>query len=80
MSGRPVKRSVMIAGHRTSVSLEGPFWRALQEMAAARNMTIATLIQEIDAARDTDTGLSGALRVAVLEHFRAAADERQVGE
>ncbi|MEO0618722.1 MAG: ribbon-helix-helix domain-containing protein [Pseudomonadota bacterium] len=75
MTGRPVKRSVMIAGHRTSVSLEGPFWHALQEMAAARGITITTLIQNIDATRDAhDTGLSGALRVAALQHFRALAN------
>ncbi len=74
MSGRPVKRSIMIAGHRTSVSLEGPFWDGLKALADSRGLTVAHLIAEIDAARgDADTGLSGALRVAVLAYYQDLA-------
>lgn len=77
MSGRPVKRSIMIAGHRTSVSLEGPFWQGLKELADAEDLTVAQLIAQIDAARgDVDTGLSGALRVAVLRHYQDLAGPR----
>ena len=76
MSGRPIKRSVLIAGHRTSVSLEEPFWEGLRALAEGRGLTVARLIAEVDAARgDADTGLSGALRVAVLMHYRALAEK-----
>ncbi|MBK1622434.1 ribbon-helix-helix domain-containing protein [Afifella marina] len=63
------KRSVVIAGHRTSVSLEDPFWAELKAMAAARDMPLAALIEEIDAGRETDN-LSSALRIAILECLR----------
>lgn len=80
MSGRPVKRSVLIAGHRTSVSLEEPFWDGLKVVADMRGLTIAQLIAQIDAERgDADTGLSGALRVAVLEYYRNLVEDRDVG-
>lgn len=67
-----VKRSVMIAGHRTSVSLEAPFWDALRDIAAARGCSVAALIGEVDAGRDGQN-LSSAIRVFVLEAFRRAA-------
>ncbi|WP_414833299.1 ribbon-helix-helix domain-containing protein [Afifella sp. YEN Y35] len=63
------KRSVVIAGHRTSVSLEDPFWTELKAMATTRDMPLAALIEEIDARRETDN-LSSALRIAVLESLR----------
>lgn len=65
------KRSVMIAGHPTSVSLEEPFWSALRDLAAARDQSVASLIAEIDAARDGN--LSSAIRVYVLNACRQAA-------
>lgn len=70
---RPVKRSVVIKGHKTSVSLEPPFWSALKEIAEARGISLAALIAEIDAARGPEPGanLSSALRVFVLESVRA---------
>jgi len=68
-----VKRSVSIAGHRTSVSLEEPFWDALRDIAKARKTSINKLITEVDAGRAPDTGLSSALRVFVLEWFRRPA-------
>jgi predicted DNA-binding ribbon-helix-helix protein len=70
------KRSVVVAGHRTSVSLEEPFWRELAAIAAARGRSVAALIGEIDTARDGN--LSSALRVFVLEELRRRAD-RQSG-
>jgi predicted DNA-binding ribbon-helix-helix protein len=63
------KRSVLIAGHRTSISLEEPFWRALREIAARRGVSLNALVAGIDAARQGN--LSSALRVFVLERCRA---------
>jgi len=68
-----VKRSVSIAGHRTSVSLEEPFWDALRDIAKARGLSLNKLITEVDAGRAPNTGLSSALRVFVLEWFRRPA-------
>lgn len=64
------KRSVVVAGHRTSVSLEEAFWAALREIATARNLTVNTLVSEID--RERQGNLSSAIRVYVLHHLRAA--------
>lgn len=72
---RPTKRSFSIKGHRTSLSLEEPFWRALTAAAQQRGQTVAGLVTDIDALRDQDTGLSGAVRVYLLEHFRSQADD-----
>jgi predicted DNA-binding ribbon-helix-helix protein len=65
MSDGIVKRSVSIAGHRTSVSLEAPFWEALRRIAYAQGRSVPSLIGEIDAARGTQN-LSSAIRVFVL--------------
>jgi predicted DNA-binding ribbon-helix-helix protein len=66
-SGRRVtKRSIQIAGHRTSVSLEEAFWSQLRAIAEQRSQSIASLVCEIDAARG-ESNLSSALRVFVLE-------------
>ena len=75
---RPIKRSLTIAGHRTSISLEPEFWEALAEVAAAEQVTVAALVARIDEARagagDADAGgLSGAVRVYVLRHYRGLA-------
>jgi len=63
------KRSVTIAGHRTSVSLEAPFWEALKEIAHARGVSLNALIEEIDGARQGN--LSSALRIYVLETLKS---------
>lgn len=65
----PIKRSVTIAGHRTSLSLEPEFWDALNGLATARDMSLAGLVAAIDEARGR-TNLSSALRVAVLQATR----------
>lgn len=67
MSGRPVKRSLTLNGHRTSVSLEDAFWVAFRRYAAAEEKAINALAAEIDAARDPEVGLASAIRVWVLE-------------
>ncbi|MGR3592987.1 MAG: ribbon-helix-helix domain-containing protein [Limimaricola soesokkakensis] len=63
--GRPVKRSLTLRGHRTSVSLEDAFWRAFRDIAARERRTINGLAAEIDEARG-DVGLASAIRVFVL--------------
>jgi predicted DNA-binding ribbon-helix-helix protein len=63
----PVKRSLRLSGHQTSVTLEEPFWRALREMAAERGASINALASRIDAARPPEVGLASAMRVAILE-------------
>jgi len=71
-SGAIVKRSVVIAGHQTSVSLEHAFWNALKDAAARRGVTINDLVTRIDAQRQGN--LSSAIRVFLLEEsLRAAA-------
>ena len=69
MTSGITKRSVMIAGHRTSVSLEDPFWDALRGIAEARGLSVQALIGEIDAGRDGQN-LSSAIRVFVLAAVR----------
>jgi predicted DNA-binding ribbon-helix-helix protein len=65
-----VKRSVTIRGHRTSYSLEKPFYEDLVAIAAVRQLTLAALVAEIDETRPRDTNLSSALRLHVLECAR----------
>ncbi|MBN8998247.1 MAG: ribbon-helix-helix domain-containing protein [Rhizobiales bacterium] len=67
------KRSVTIAGHRTSVSVEEPFWQALQEIAGRDGISVASLIAAIDQRRAPEDNLSSAIRVEVLRRVR---DER----
>jgi predicted DNA-binding ribbon-helix-helix protein len=66
------KRSVVLAGHRTSISLEAEFWSALRIVATRRRTSVNALVAEIDAARDAvrPGNLSSALRVFVLECCR----------
>ena len=71
MSGRPVKRSLTLRGHRTSVSLEDAFWRAFVDIAVADGKTINGLAAEIDARRD-DIGLASAIRLFVLRRLQSA--------
>ena len=73
--GGAVKRSVRIAGHPTSVSLEPEFWDALKDIAQARGLSINELVAEVDA--DRKTNLSSALRVYVLTSLRAHKGEAQ---
>jgi predicted DNA-binding ribbon-helix-helix protein len=66
------KRSIVIRGHRTSVSLEPDFWVALKELAAREGRSPPDLIAEVDAGRRPGENLSSALRCRVLAAFRAA--------
>jgi predicted DNA-binding ribbon-helix-helix protein len=60
------KRSLSIAGHRSSVALEAEFWAVLERMAAQRRISLAALVAELDAARPPERPLASALRVAAL--------------
>ena len=66
---RPVKRSFSIRGHRTSISLEEPFWDALREAATRERLSLAALIARIDESRGK-AGLSSAVRVWILDDVR----------
>lgn len=68
----PQKRSVVVAGHRTSVSLEPDFWAGLGVLAGARGLSLNETVTEIDRSRDGS--LSSALRLAVLAHFRGTPE------
>ena len=70
MVAKKLKRSVTIAGHRTSISLESEFWQALTDIAAERQRPLARLIDEIDKREGRDQNLSSALRLFVLAHYR----------
>jgi predicted DNA-binding ribbon-helix-helix protein len=69
MTGALRKRSVVIAGHRTSVSLEAPFWDALKEIAEARGVSVQALVREVDAGRGQVLS-SAALRLFALAYYR----------
>ncbi len=70
------KRSVTLDGHRTSLSIEQPFWDALKDLAAEQNTSLSALIQAIDHDRDDpNVNLSGALRVYVLRALQAKLKE-----
>ncbi|OLB70712.1 MAG: aryl-sulfate sulfotransferase [Alphaproteobacteria bacterium 13_2_20CM_2_64_7] len=69
MKSPVVKRSIVIAGHKTSVSLEDAFWKGLKEIASARNMTLSELVAAIDSERQHGN-LSSAIRLFVLDFYR----------
>jgi predicted DNA-binding ribbon-helix-helix protein len=74
-----VKRSVRIGRHKTSVSLEDAFWKDIQEIAAIRNVLLSDLLATIDTGRHLG-GLSSAIRLFVLDHYRAQVDGRESSE
>jgi predicted DNA-binding ribbon-helix-helix protein len=71
MTARPVKHSLTLKGHRTSVSLEAEFWDAFQRLARQRGLSINELAAEVDAGRSGDVGLASAIRVFVLRALTA---------
>ena len=70
MSGRPVKHSVTLRGHRTSVSLEDAFWHEFRSIAAQKDVPLNALVAEIDAARGMDIGRASAIRLYVLQSLK----------
>ncbi|HTZ02129.1 MAG TPA: ribbon-helix-helix domain-containing protein [Xanthobacteraceae bacterium] len=73
MKSPVVKRSIVIAGHKTSVSLEDAFWKSLKDIAGERQITLSDLVASIDAER-RHGNLSSAIRLFVLDHFQAKSN------
>jgi len=73
MKSAVIKRSIVLDGHKTSVSLENEFWEGLREIAVREKTTLAMLVGQIDRNRDS-CNLSSAIRVFVFNHFRARLD------
>ena len=71
---RPVKRSLTLRGHRTSVSLEDDFWRAFREISEEKSIPINELAAQIDAERDLEAGLATAIRLYILSYYRSKAE------
>jgi predicted DNA-binding ribbon-helix-helix protein len=73
-----VKRSIVIAGHKTSVSLEEPFWSALKEIAKSRRTTLSALVHSIEHDRSDGraSNLSSAIRLFVLAYFREQSERK----
>ena len=78
MTARPIKRSLTVHGHRTSVSLEAAFWDAFRAIAAEQGIALNQLAADIDDARGGDEGLASAIRVFVLAHYRDATAAKVV--
>jgi predicted DNA-binding ribbon-helix-helix protein len=80
MKSPVVKRSIVIAGHKTSVSLEDAFWKGLKEIAGGRDLTLSEMVAAIDSDRQHGN-LSSAIRLFVLDFYRngrtAPNDERE---
>ena len=74
MKSPVVKRSIVIAEHKTSVSLEDAFWTGLKEIAAKRDMTLSDMVATIDGERQLGN-LSSAIRLFVLDHYRGNQDQ-----
>lgn len=74
MKSLVIKRSIVIAGHKTSISIEDAFWTELKEIAKLQQMTLSTLVGSIDAER-WQGNLSSAIRLFVLDKARARAAE-----
>ena len=72
MKSPVVKRSIVVAGHKTSVSLEEAFWNGMKEISGLRNMTLSELVGEIDSNRQQGN-LSSAIRLFVLDYFKSRA-------
>ena len=77
MKSLVIKRSIVIGGHKTSVSLEDAFWSELKDIAGRRDMTISTMVGEIDTQR-RQGNLSSAIRLFVLDNTRNRANEKMI--
>lgn len=63
------KRSIVIAGRKTSITLEDPFWAALREIAVERKTSLATIVNDVNRQR-SEKNLSSTLRIFILDHYR----------
>jgi predicted DNA-binding ribbon-helix-helix protein len=75
MKSPVVKRSIVIAGHKTSVSLEEAFWKGLKEIANNRRLTLSDVVASIDTDRHIGN-LSSAIRLFVLDYYRAMVPDQ----
>ena len=75
MKSAVIKRSIVLDGHKTSVSLENEFWDGLREIVSRENTTLSTVVGQIDRERDS-CNLSSAIRVFVFKHFWARASDQ----
>ena len=71
MDDRPVKRSLTLQGHRTSVSLEAPFWEEFQRLAREQQRSVNAMAAELDAMRQPPASLASAIRLYVLREVKA---------
>jgi predicted DNA-binding ribbon-helix-helix protein len=71
-----IKRSVVLAGHKTSVSLEDEFWKGFKQIAAGRDMSVSNLVAAIDADRQ-NINLSSAIRLFVLDFYQEQVSDHQ---
>ena len=78
MKSPVIKRSIVIAGHKTSVSLEDAFWKGLKDIAGTRDMTLSELVAAINSDR-RHGNLSSAIRLFVLDHYRNQYSEERSG-
>jgi predicted DNA-binding ribbon-helix-helix protein len=78
MKSPVVKRSIVIAGHKTSVSLEDAFWQGLKQIAGDRNLTLSDLVATIDTER-RQGNLSSAIRLFVLDYYRGGGGHAKRG-
>jgi predicted DNA-binding ribbon-helix-helix protein len=76
MKSQVAKRSIVVAGHKTSVSLEDAFWNGLKEIAGRRDITLSDLVAAIDSQRHHGN-LSSAIRLFVLEFYRQQRIDQQ---
>jgi predicted DNA-binding ribbon-helix-helix protein len=72
-----IKRSIVIDGRKTSVSIEEPFWQALKEIARERAVKVSTLVASIKVGQGENSNLSSAIRVFILSHVRAKVPDRE---
>jgi len=74
MNSTVKKRSIVVGGRKTSISLEDDFWMSLREIARGHQVTISDLIASLDASRE-NSNLSSAIRVFILDHYRAMVEQ-----
>jgi predicted DNA-binding ribbon-helix-helix protein len=77
MKSLVVKRSIVLAGHKTSVSLEEPFWQSLKDIASKRRQSLSELVGSIDTERKFGN-LSSAVRLFVLNHYQESAPSEHI--
>ena len=78
MKSLVVKRSIVVAGHKTSVSLEDAFWNGIREIASGRNITLSDLVTAVDSERQQGN-LSSAIRLFVLDFYRNQLADVKMG-